>query len=166
MPWNKPYKPVSNQRLDPEFYQLTGYITFITICAYKNLQPFTNPSLNRLVIDTLQNEQTKYTCSVYTYCLMPDHLHFLISPSLDGSSVIDFTNQFKGKTTNLSWKSGWHGKLWQPRFCDHIVRAEEDLRAIAVYIHANPVRKSLVSFPDDWPWSGCFTPLPLGPNWA
>ena len=164
MPWNKPYTPIYNQRLDLELYQSTGYITFITICAYTNLRPFTNPKLNQIIIDILQSEQARYPCAIYTYCLMPDHLHYLISPSRDGNSVIDFTNQFKGKSTNLSWKFGWHGKLWQPRFYDHIVRAEEDLRAIAEYILANPVRKGLVPSVDEWPWSGCFTPLPLGPT--
>jgi len=131
MPWNKPYPPDLNQRLDPELYQLTGYITFITISAYNDLRPFTNLSLNQQIIETLQTEVARLPCAVYTYCLMPDHLHYLISPSQDRASGETFTNQFKGKPTNLSWKFGWHGKLWQPRFYDHIVRADEDLRAIA-----------------------------------
>jgi hypothetical protein len=40
------------------------------------------------------------------------------------------------------------------------------LRAIAEYILANPVRKGLVPSVDEWPWRGCFTPLPLGPAQA
>jgi REP element-mobilizing transposase RayT len=94
---------------------------------------------------------------------MPNHLHFLISPAKDGVSILDFTHQYKGKTTNLSWKLGWKGILWQPRFYDHIVRAEEDLQAIAEYILENPVRKGLVASAEDWQWSGNFSPLPIGP---
>jgi hypothetical protein len=71
------------------------------------------------------------------------------------------TIHIKGMTTNRSRKIGWHGKLWQPRFYDHIVRAEENLRPIAEYILANPPRKKLVSSQADWPWSGCMAPLPL-----
>ena len=95
MPWNKPYAPVSNQRLDPELYQLTGYITFIKISAYNDLRPFTNLSLNQQIIEILQTEEDRHLCAVYTYCLMPDHLHYLISPSQDRASVVTFTNSSK-----------------------------------------------------------------------
>ena len=92
---------------------------------------------------------------------MPDHLHFLVRPQREGASVLKFTDQFKGKTTNRSWNLGWQGKLWQPRYYDHIVRQDESLRAIAGYILANPVRAGLVDSPDQWDWSGLISPLPL-----
>ncbi len=68
---------------------------------------------------------------------------------------------YKGKATNRSWTVGWHGKLWQPRYFDHIVRADEDLRAIAGYILNNSVRKGLVECAEDWPWSGNMNSLSL-----
>ena len=160
MPWTKPYRPPSNQRLNTELYEQPGYITFITIHARKSQAPFVESAINQMVIDTLQKEQERLHCSVFVYCLMPDHLHYLISPRQPGCSVLKFTEQFKGKTTNQSWSSGWHGKLWQPRYYDHIVRKEEDLEAFADYILANPYRKGLVSSPDEWPWSGCLSPFP------
>ena len=163
MPWTKPYKPSSNKRLDPEIYQQSGRVTFITICAFARTLPFTLLSMNQMIIEILRTEQQRQNSIVYTYCLMPNHLHFLISPAKDGVSILDFTHQYKGKTTNLSWKLGWKGILWQPRFYDHIVRAEEDLQAIAEYILENPVRKGLVASAEDWQWSGNFSPLPIGP---
>ncbi len=123
--------------------------------------PFVRADLNRLILDVLCEEQERQNCLVFTYCLMPDHLHFLVSPGRDGISILKFTDQFKGKATNRSWTMGWRGKLWQPRYYDHIVRAEEDLRAIAEYILNNPVRKGLVEQAADWPWGGSMTPLPI-----
>ena len=117
--------------------------------------------LNELILDTLRDEQEHQDCAVFTYCLMPDHLHFLVSPRRDGVSVLTFVNQYKGKTTNFSWRVGWQGKLWQPRYYDHIVRSDASLRAIAEYIIDNPVRRRLVDYADDWLWSGCMTPLPI-----
>ena len=76
-------------------------------------------------------------------------------------STLKFTDRYKGKTTNQSWTFGWRGKLWQPRYYDHIVRAEEDLRAIAEYILNNPVRKGLAERAADWPWGGSMEPLPI-----
>ena len=117
--------------------------------------------LNQLVLDVLREEEQRQNCAVFTYCLMPNHLHYLVSPRQDGISVLKFTDQYKGKATNRSWTVDRHGKLWQPRYYDHIVRAEEDLRAIAEYILNNPVRKGLVKHAEDWPWSGHMNPLPL-----
>jgi len=161
MPWTKPYRPPQNQRLDAELYAQAGRICFITICAYLDRAPFVRADLNQLILDTLREEQERQDCAVYTYCLMPDHLHFLASPRRDGVSILTFTDQFKGKTTNRSWKIGWKGKLWQPRYYDHIVRDDESLLAIAEYLLDNPVRKSLVAEREDWPWSGHMNPLPL-----
>jgi len=161
MPWSKPNQPSRNRRLDPEIYQRTGQVCFITIRAYRNQQPFVSDGLNQMILDTLRAEQDRLACSIYTFCLMPDHLHYLGSPREDGRSIHTFTEQFKGKTTNRSWKLGWHGKLWQPRYYDHVVRAEEDLRALAEYILNNPMRKELAARPDEWQWCGHMNPLPL-----
>ena len=161
MPWNKPYRPASNQRLDPALYTTVGLVCFITIRAYHNQSPFVRDDLNRMVVGTLREEMDRVGCGVYTYCLMPDHLHFLASPREDGRSVLTFTDQYKGKTTHRSWAICWRGKLWQPRYYDHMVRKEEDLLAIAEYILNNPVRKGLVEDAGVWPWSGHMSPLPL-----
>ena len=154
MPWDKPYRPLRNERLDAELYASAARVCFMTIRAYANQSPFIREDLNQLILDALREEQGRQNCAVFTYCLMPDHLHFLISPGQDGISVLTFTEQYKGKSTNRSWAMGWRGKLWQPRYYDHIVRAEEDLRAIAQYILENPVRRGLVGSAEDWPWSG------------
>jgi putative transposase len=161
MPWTKPYQPPANQRLDSAFYTDPNRVVFITIRAYQNSMPFNTSELNAAIIDCLKAEQTRNRCYIFTYCLMPDHLHYLISPAAEGVSVLTFTDQFKGKTTNLSWKHGWHGKLWQPRSYDHIVRKEKDRLAIAQYILNNPARKELVGRAEDWPWSGEMNPLPM-----
>jgi putative transposase len=161
MPWNKPYHPPANQRLDPELYVQANRVYFMTVRAYTNQLPFVRDDLNQLVLNVLREEEQRQDCAVFTYCLMPNHLHFLASPRQDGISVLRFTDEYKGKATNRSWTVGWHGKLWQPRYFDHIVRAEEDLRAIAEYILNNPVRKGLVECAEDWPWSGHMNPLPL-----
>lgn len=133
----------------------------MTIRAYLHHAPFVRDDLNQLILDVLSEEQERQNCAVFTYCLMPDHLHFLVSPRQNGISVLTFTDQYKGKATNRSWTVGWRGKLWQPRYYDHIVRAEEDLRGIAEYILNNPVRKNLVTYAEDWPWAGQMNPLPL-----
>ncbi len=161
MPWSKPYHPWRNQRLPAGCYADRTCICFITIRAYAGQAPFVTEELNSLTIQTLRDAQSSFGCVIYTYCLMPDHLHFLVRPEEDGQSVLKFTDRFKGKITNLSWSCGWTGHLWQPRYYDHLIRNDESLSAIARYIRDNPVRKHLVAEPEKWPWSGEATPLPL-----
>ena len=160
MPWDKPYRPATNRRLDPHLYTHSNHVYFMTILTFNRQLPFVQHALNRVALDTLREEQDCRNCTVFTYCLMPDHLHFLVSPKTDGISVLKLTDQYKGKTTNRAWTAGWRGKLWQPRYYDHIVRADEDLYGIAQYILNNPVRKSLTVCVEDWPWSGHMNPLP------
>lgn len=161
MPWSKPYHPANNQRLAPELYTDANRIYFITIRAFGDQSPFVRTELNKRVLDVLREEQERQNCAVYTYSLMPNHLHYLVSPRRDGISVLTFTDQYKGKVTNQSWTLDWRGKLWQPRCYDHIIRTDESLIAIAEYILGNPVRKRLVEHPEDWPWSGHMNPLPI-----
>ncbi len=160
MPWEKPYRPASNQKLDSQLYTCANRVYFITVRSYRNQAPFVLDGLNQLILDVLREEQKRQKCTVFIYCLMPDHLHYLVSPKIDGISVLKFTDQYKGKATNRSWTAGWSGKLFQPRCYDHIVREQEDLYKIAEYILNNPVRKELVTRPEDWPWSGHMNPLP------
>ncbi len=161
MPWNKPYNPPKNQRLDPALYASTDHVVFITICTFNRMHAFVRPELNQLMLDELRVLQERYHCLVYTYCLMLDHIHYLVRPAEDGVSVLTFNDRFKGRSTNQSWTVGWQDKLWQRGCWDHIVRAEESLLAISQYILDNPVRQGLVTRAEDWPWSGHMNPLPL-----
>ncbi len=87
---------------------------------------------------------------------MPDHLHIVISPSNSGVSLSKFLNIFKGRTTTaFRNKYGVKG-LWQRSAYDHIIRAEEDLKAIIEYILNNPVRKGIVERAEDYPFSKLF----------
>ena len=140
-------KPASQS----ELYTHANRVYFITVRTYRDQSPFVRTDLNQRVLDVLREEQERQNCAVFTYCLMPDHLHFLASPREDGISILTFTDQYKGKATNQSWTLGWQGKLWQPRCYDHIVRSDESLIAIAEYILNNPVRQRLVEHAEDWP---------------
>ncbi len=161
MSWDKPYQPSRNHRLEPIEYTFSYRVYFMTVRSYLATKPFVHEDLNRMIVELLNEEQERQKCIVFTFCLMPDHFHYLVSPREDGISALAFTDQFKGKATNRSWKLGWNGKLWQPRYFDHIVRTEESLGAISEYILDNPVRKGLVGKREDWKWEGVLNPLPL-----
>jgi len=155
------YVPARNRRLDSDEYATLGRVGFFTIRAYRRSIPFVVAELNEAILSILFEERVRLGMQLYAYCLMPDHLHMLIGLREDGPSMLAFVNQFKGKSTRVSWTHGRRGKLWQPRSYDHLVRRSESLRSIAEYIIANPVRRGLVESSDAYRWGGLLDSVPL-----
>jgi REP element-mobilizing transposase RayT len=93
---------------------------------------------------------------------MPEHMHIVACARKNGSNVLTFVDRFKGKSTTLWWNMGCHGKLWQPRSYDHLVRREESLLVIVKYVLDNPVRRGLAERWEDYGWCGLLDPMPLG----
>jgi putative transposase len=115
----------------------------VTICARAVTKPFDRPAIAEMVCGLLRQNLEQTNAYVGAYCLMPDHLHVLLSPDRSGLSLGQLIGQFKGVSTNASWKLGWSGLLWQPRFYDHIVRKREGIAKVARYIYENSDRAAL-----------------------
>jgi len=88
---------------------------------------------------------------------MPDHLHALISFPHDASmkKVISGWKEHLAKQCGISW---------QRDFFDHRLRGDESYREKAAYIRNNPVRKGLVTEPDEWPYVWSEEGRPGGPT--
>ncbi len=147
-----------NPRLKDFDYSLP-YVYFVTICSKNKNRFFTEKEFNKKILDCLVAEKNKTKVNVYVYCLMPDHLHLLISPANSGISISRFIGGFKSKTTRLGWEKGIK-KLWQERFYDHILRRNEDIEEIAQYILNNPVRKGMVESYEDYEFCGLLDEIP------
>jgi len=141
-----------NDRLPRDAYTESGRPSFITVRAYRRQRPFTRQEINDAIVGELLAERTRSRCDLYAFCLMPDHLHVLAAPRMDGASVLRFVDRFKGLSTSISWQLGWHGKLWQPRYYDHVLRSDEQLDRVCEYIVANPVRAGLAEDPAGYRW--------------
>ena len=84
------------------------------------------------------------------FVIMPNHIHLLLSVSYgpggaspsptDKTDVTAVIGTFKSLTTRLWHTIGGTGPLWQRSYYDHVIRGEDDYRAIAEYIDANPAR--------------------------
>jgi len=153
-------------RLEDFDYSNSDYVYFITICARHLSNPFLNCGLAQEVLKSLLSLREEGRIFLYCYCLMPDHLHIVLSPRVNyrggcSENLSKILGNFKSYTTRLSWEYGIKGKLWQRSFYDHIGRKGEDLIAICNYILANPVRKGLVENPENWSYSCLLDPLPI-----
>jgi REP element-mobilizing transposase RayT len=148
-------------RLKDFDYSNPSHVFFITICARDKAAPFLNSELAEEIVSSLMVLKERKEFPVYCYCLMPDHLHIVISPSLSSGSVSRIVRSFKSFTTKIAWEHEVSGRLWQKSFYDHVVRNDENLMSICQYILMNPVRKALVERAEDWEYSGLMDPLPV-----
>ncbi len=156
---NNIYPKRKNPRLKGFDYALP-YAYFITICAFNKNNYFVKKNLNTKIVDCLVYEKNRRNFIIFAYCLMPNHLHLLVSPGNSKISVSKFIGGFKSKTTRIAWDNGIK-KLWQDRFYDHILRKNEDLREIAYYILNNPVRKRLVKSFEEYEFCGVIDEIPI-----
>ena len=147
-----------NPRLK-DFDYSKPYAYFLTICTRDKEDFFIDHKLNYEILNCLKQERIKKGISIYAYCLMPDHIHLLISPLESGVNISDFIGSFKSKTSRIAWKHGLKGKVWQGRFYDHVERKIESLKNTCEYILNNPVRKGLVEKWEDYQFSGIIDPI-------
>ena len=127
-------------------------VYFVTLVSHSRTAKFDDERVARATIDCLRNLRLQLSFNVYIYCLMPDHFHALIAPGNSGKTLGAICGSFKSLSTRKYWN--WHsGKLWQRQFFDHVVRNQHDFEESLAYIRMNPVRKGLVSEPDEWPYT-------------
>ena len=82
--------------------------------------------------------------------VLPDHLHCIWRLPADDGDFSGRWQRIKRRTTEAMRRQGIEGSLWQPRFWEHLIRDERDLRAHLDYVHYNPVRHGLVRLAAEW----------------
>jgi len=92
-------------------------------------------------------------CKVLSYCIMPDHYHFLLK-ILEDSSLSKFINNVENSFTRyFNIKFDRKGPLWQSAFKSVEIGSNEQLLHVSRYIHLNPTTSNLVDKPEDWKFS-------------
>lgn len=148
-------------RLKDFDYAAANMVFFATLCCLDKKQAFVKGDFNAAVVECIKKEKERIGHAVYAFCLMPDHLHLLVSPLESGIPITQFMGALSSLITRLSWSYGFNGRLFQRSFYDHVVRKDEDLTRVSEYILNNPVRKGIVERWQDYKHCECVDPLPL-----
>jgi putative transposase len=147
--------PHKRIRLYRAVYGRTGELCSVTIAVQNRRPIFAQPELAEAAMEILRAQSRKTGVVVYGYCVMPDHVHLVISPS-DGCDLVSFVGQYKILVQRVGWSKGVQGTFWQKSFWDHFLRSDEPLGRVVEYVLANPVRKGMVEDWRDYPFSGSF----------
>ena len=123
------------------------------------------------VIEAIEKARFKHGFHLWGYVIMPEHVHLLFWPPTTvyavGAVLLSIKQSVarralihlrKHDPSGLRWLTT--GQKHTPyRFWmdgggyDRNMTTLNALRGSLDYIHANPVKRGLVAYPEDWPWS-------------
>jgi REP element-mobilizing transposase RayT len=116
----------------------------VTTVTLDRTPHFAELDKGRKVVRELKTLQEQGKAETLCYVLMPDHLHWLMV--LQDDNLPEVMRLLKGRSAHAIGQA-----LWQANYYDHAVRQEEDLRKMARYMVANPLRANLVNSIGDYP---------------
>lgn len=90
---------------------------------------------------------------LYHFCLMPNHIHLVIEPTVEGSLPKIMMRLTLAYASFFNKKYRGVGHVWQGRYKSSLIDKEDYFIQCGVYIELNPVRAGLVARPEDWRWS-------------
>jgi len=91
---------------------------------------------------------------IYAYCLMPNHIHLLLSPKEENlfDAMRDLFSRYAMK---FNRKYERKGHLFAGPYRQAVCLDDSYLLAASIYIHLNPVKAGLSPDPQTYRWSSC-----------
>ncbi|MBX7125131.1 MAG: transposase [Cyclobacteriaceae bacterium] len=154
----------------------SGGLYFVTCTTVGWVDVFTRPELKHIIVSSLRYCQREKGLMIQAWCLMPSHLHMLVSTMGDPLEAIlrDFKKFTSKELTGWAegvfesrreWmlpvfsekadavKRGRRYKLWQDGNHPILLTKEKFTRQKMDYIHNNPVAEEFVREADHWLYS-------------
>lgn len=132
-----------------------GIVYHVLNRAVARLGLFEKPADYVAFLRCVADAKESIDCRVLSYCVMPNHWHFLLWPRGHGE-----LSQFMRLVT-LKHTQRWHahygssgtGSIYQGRFKSFPVKDDRHFLTVARYVERNALRANLVERAEDWPWS-------------
>ena len=113
---------------------------------------FTKDADYKFYLERLNEYHGKYNLSILAYCLMPNHVHFIVIPKNEDSLAKTFNACHMRYAHYSNKRNRLTGHLWQGRFYSCVLD-DNHLYAAVRYVENNPVKAKLVKKAWDWNWS-------------
>ncbi len=126
-----------------------GATYFFTVVTYQRQNIFSSPENVTLLREAMRFVKQKNPFTIEAMVVLPDHVHCLLTLPPDDAN---FSLRWQLIKTYVT-REAKIGKVWQPRFWEHLIRDDLDFERHADYIHYNPVKHGLSKSAADWPHS-------------
>jgi putative transposase len=100
----------------------------------------------------LKRVTAKVGISIWTYCLMDNHVHLIAVPKREDSLAKGIGRAARDYSLLINIRNDWEGHLWQHRFDSYPLGDTHVYNAVR-YIERNPVRAKIVEYAEDYYWS-------------
>ena len=132
-------------------YQQTGDFHFVTFSCYRRKAKLSTPASRDTFEHSLEQTRRKYGLYIAGYVVMPEHVHLLLGEP--ASALLSTALQTLKQSVSRRLALRAPEPFWQTRYYDFNVHSERKYSEKLCYMHRNPVKRGLVSAPEDWPWS-------------
>ncbi len=128
-----------------------GRAYFITTVTFDRKTLFLDFYIARILVSVMRQLHDSGKVISLSWVIMPDHLHWLFQLN-EGNNLCEVIKALKAiSAQQINRYAGSKGSVWQKAYYDRAIRDNEDLRSIAKYIVANPLRASIVGEIVDYP---------------
>lgn len=128
--------------------------------------------------EVVREIRARHPCKILAWVALPDHIHAVWElPPKDADFATRWALIKAGFSRRITPKEriaasrvrkGERG-IWQRRFCENLIRDDDDLARHVDYVHINPARHGYAPRASDWPWSSIHRYIRSGthaPDWA
>ncbi|MBN2993285.1 transposase [Pseudomonas cedrina subsp. fulgida] len=131
-------------------YSESGRIYLLTAVTHQRQLIFHDWRIGRLLVRAFRKAQEEGEATSLAWVVMPDHFHWLVElHNGDLPRLMQITKSRSARAINQARQS--FGTLWQKGYFDRALRREDDMKAMARYIVANPLRAGLVEHIGQYP---------------
>lgn len=100
----------------------------------------------------LQYASEKHQLNIHSFCLMKNHVHFVVQPCTAKLTAGMHALAFRyAQYFNKKYKR--RGYLYQGRYKAVLVQSGTYFRRLVRYVHLNPVRAGIIQRPEEYLWS-------------
>jgi putative transposase len=157
-------RPISQRDSGPEYratvpyerllagrWSEPGRIFLATTRTFRSRPIFSDFDAAAALATELHSIQRTGQAQLLAWVVMPDHLHVLVQ--LEGIELSSLMRRLKGRSSRAIGNLGHASPpVWQHGYHEHAVRCEENVRTLARYVCANPIRAGLVKSVRDYPF--------------
>lgn len=133
---------------------LPGYPHHVIQRGHNSAPVFVHEKDFNFYLELLKKWKTYYCCKVYAYCLMTNHVHLVVEPGEEDSSLGQMMKRVAARYTRyINRVEQRSGTVWNGRYKSSPIETERYFMACCRYVELNPMRAGIVPSLDQYPWS-------------